>query len=338
MAYESVYPPAQTDAYIKATSRLNDTYCPYFATDPTKSLINSPSDFCSWEATGGLNQRFHIDLGSVKVIKRIYYENGHNSGSFTDKGAKNFTFWGSNNADAFADLVYGDDTNWTQLTTSASLFDQHVSQNQTDPKYITVTNTTAYRYYAFKFADNWGGSRINIRRIELQTEKVPDPPTSVFATDDLTDKVRVAWTAGMGETGGHRVYRNGVDISGVVAHGTATYDDTTGATGVTYSYTVKAINDAGVSVASTADDGTKQVRTISITDTGAGSDILGLLQRLMTVLDSGAGADLVINYRQDSKRVYIIFTPGHGRINFTPGHGRINFTPEKGTIIFTIIE
>lgn len=86
---------------------------------------------------------------------------------------------------------------------------------------------------------------------------VPDAPTSVSATDNLTDKITVTWTAGTGETGGHRVYRDGADISGVVAHGTATYDDTGGTVGTTYAYTVKAINDAGLSAASTADNGTR---------------------------------------------------------------------------------
>lgn len=86
---------------------------------------------------------------------------------------------------------------------------------------------------------------------------VPDAPTSVSATDDLTTKVTVTWTAGSGETGGHRVYRDGSEISGVVAHGTSTYDDATATAGTTYSYTVKAINDAGLSSASTADNGTR---------------------------------------------------------------------------------
>lgn len=87
---------------------------------------------------------------------------------------------------------------------------------------------------------------------------IPDAPTSVSASDSTyTDKVVITWTAGTGETGGHRVYRDGVDVSGVVAHGTATYDDTTATAGTTYTYTVKAINDAGLSDASTADNGTR---------------------------------------------------------------------------------
>ena len=84
---------------------------------------------------------------------------------------------------------------------------------------------------------------------------VPDAPTSVSATDNLTDKVTITWTPGTGETGGHRVYRDGGDISGVVANGTSTYDDTTAVAGTTYSYTVKSINAAGLSAASIADNG-----------------------------------------------------------------------------------
>lgn len=92
---------------------------------------------------------------------------------------------------------------------------------------------------------------------------VPDAPTSVSATDNLNTKVTVSWTAGTGETGGHRVYRDGVDISGVVNHGTNYYDDTTAVAGTTYAYTVKAINDAGLSAASSADDGTR-IASLSI--------------------------------------------------------------------------
>lgn len=54
---------------------------------------------------------------------------------------------------------------------SQNTFDEHVGADQADPKFILVTNTTAYRYYAFKIADDYGGERyIVIRRIELQTE------------------------------------------------------------------------------------------------------------------------------------------------------------------------
>lgn len=170
MAYISQYPPAQNTAYVKATSYQ---YSPWNATDPAKSVTGSWTNN-SWISADGsyTNQRFHIDLGSAKAITRVYYENGHNSatGVYTH-GAKAFTLWGSNTAAAFAQLTYATDTNWTQLTTDVSQFAIHPSNDNADPHYVAVTNSTPYRYYAFKFATNWGnGNFTGVRRIELQLE------------------------------------------------------------------------------------------------------------------------------------------------------------------------
>ncbi len=53
---------------------------------------------------------------------------------------------------------------------------------------------------------------------------VPDPPTNVQATTNLTDKVTLTWTKDPNATG-YRVKRDGVDISGLLGD-VATYDDT----------------------------------------------------------------------------------------------------------------
>ena len=166
--YTSVYPPAYNTTYVKATTAL---YAAHYATNPSEPLIGIWNGN-QWLSTNGnpSQQRFHIDLGKAKVVKRIYYENSHFSGSSTTTGAKNFTFQGSNSASSFAELTYATDTGWTNLTTSQSYFDEHAAANEPDPKYITVTNSTAYRYYAFKFADNHGYAQtMGVRRIELQT-------------------------------------------------------------------------------------------------------------------------------------------------------------------------
>lgn len=180
--YTSQYPPAQNDTYVKATTTETSPagFKAYYATDPAKSLTGSytSNEWYSSYPSNNINQRFHVDLGSAKIVKRIYYENSHNSGSETIAGTKNFTFWGSNSATAFATLTYATDTDWTQLTVDDSQFDQHVALNQADPKYVLVTNSTAYRYYAIKIADNWGNANnMGFRRIELQTE---DAPASTF--------------------------------------------------------------------------------------------------------------------------------------------------------------
>lgn len=168
-SYTSQYPTQDGD-HVKALD-AGSAYRAYFATDPAKSLTGTHNNNC-WNSDLGItDKRFHIDLGSAKIIRRIYYENFHNSGTWTTRGIKDFTFWGSNTEASFLELTYGTDTGWTQLTTSQSTMDEHVALDQADPKYITVTNATAYRYYAFKFATTWAEMNyMAIRRIELQTE------------------------------------------------------------------------------------------------------------------------------------------------------------------------
>lgn len=171
--YTSQY-PTQDDDHVKATTKYDTDYWPYYATDPAKSLTGN-YESNSWISLTGVttNQRFHIDLGSQKVIKRIYYENLHHIGGHTDKGINNFTFWGSNTEASFLELTYATDTGWTELTVAQNTFDEHVGLDEADPKYIVVTNSTAYQYYAFKFADNHTNALImGIRRVELQTEDV----------------------------------------------------------------------------------------------------------------------------------------------------------------------
>jgi len=168
LIYASQYPPEQNDTYVKATSVLDVPYAPFYATDPSVSLLG-PTSYTTWVSNYAIvDQRFHIDLGSSKIIKRIYYENAHYSGMYTSMGVKNFTLWGSNDADDFAELTYAEDGTWTQLTIAQTYFDSHIGADTPDPKYILVTNTTAYKYYAFKFADNYGHSLMGVRRIELQ--------------------------------------------------------------------------------------------------------------------------------------------------------------------------
>lgn len=170
--YTSQYPSTHNDTYVKATTKYSTSFWPYFATDPSVSLVGGNAN-TTWISANGTytNQRFHIDLGESKVIRRFYYENYHNSGGNTNLGVKDFTLWGSNSSEAFADLDYSHDTDWTQLTTTVSQFEEHDAENLSDPKYVFVTNVTAYRYYAFKFANNWAGSTyIGLKRIELQTE------------------------------------------------------------------------------------------------------------------------------------------------------------------------
>jgi hypothetical protein len=165
--YESVYP--SLSVYTVRAGWMYSDYKPYMACDPSKSLTGDGLGG-SWYLPGVIAyQRFHIDVGSEQIIERIYYENFHISGAYTTGGIKTFTFWGTNSEAAFQEITYGIDTDWTQLTISSSILSEHTGSDIADPKYIIVTNSTAYRYYGFKFAENWGSMDVfGIRRIELQ--------------------------------------------------------------------------------------------------------------------------------------------------------------------------
>lgn len=183
-AFTSQY-PTLNDTYVKATTHLSTDYWQYYSTDSSKSLTGDANlqQWLSTNAGGGTtNQRFHIDLGSEKVITRIYYQNSHHNGGYTTGGVENFTFWGSNTVGDFNDLVYINNGTWVPLTIDQSTMDIHVSSNISDPKYILVTNTTAYRYYAIKCADNYGNpDYMGFRRLELQS----GPDLQVFSEATL---------------------------------------------------------------------------------------------------------------------------------------------------------
>jgi len=177
-----VFPPFFTDTYVKATSYYDANTVPPNAADPGK-LLTANQNPNGWQSNAATNQRFHIDLGVARFIEKVYYENGHDTAANTTRGAKNFTLWGSNDPSAFAELTYGTDTGWTQLTTSISQFAKHAAEyhNNSDPQYFDVTASIPYRYYAFKFADNWGdASYMAVRRLTLMSR-----PRFSLGPDDI---------------------------------------------------------------------------------------------------------------------------------------------------------
>lgn len=184
--YVSNYPPAMSATYVKATSTLAGGYDPYQTTNPNL-LLNDVSKNNQWVANANTNQRFHIDLGEKKVIRRVYYENSINNGDNSDNGVQHFTLWGSNSPASFDELTYGTNTGWTQITTNISSLVRHADGSpDPDPRYVLITATREYQYYAFKFADNYGGGVIGIRRIEMQeAEYEDDPNVYIDKVEDL---------------------------------------------------------------------------------------------------------------------------------------------------------
>jgi hypothetical protein len=183
LTYTSEYPPEYSSSYVLATSSYGGGYGAWLTTDPATSLVGGWTGN-EWVTNQNTNQRFHIDLGSAKIIRRVYYENEHLYGGEIQSGINDFTVWGSNVSGDFSDTTYADDGTWEPITPSQSTFDQHVNVDTADPKYITLSNSVAYRYYAFKFANTRGTTDMGVRRIELQTEDdyVATPSRSIIST------------------------------------------------------------------------------------------------------------------------------------------------------------
>lgn len=169
--YTSQYPPAHNADHVKASSVYGATFQPYFATDPSRPVVGVSSNN-AWVSASGLftNQKFSVDLGTDAIVRRLYFENYHYSGSYTNNGSKTVTVYGTNSAAAFANTDYSDLTDLVELDT----FDipPHVASNVADPFYYELSsNATAYRYYVLRIASNNGGSSfIAFRRVEFQTE------------------------------------------------------------------------------------------------------------------------------------------------------------------------
>jgi hypothetical protein len=173
------YPPAYNSTYVKATSVVNTAHQAHMATYPDTyydgyrnlNALQASWDYNGWQAASTTtNQRFHIDLGSAYVINILKFINLYSgTTNYSTSGWKNFIVQGSNSSTAFSTLTYGTDTNWTQLTgQSRSKLDQSVYGTPAF-SYIGFYNTTAYRYYAIKLADTYGGAyaHAGVRRFRL---------------------------------------------------------------------------------------------------------------------------------------------------------------------------
>ncbi len=184
LTYTAEYPPAHTDVYVKATT-TGGGFQTYWATDLALSLTGVASPTTSWGASTSTNanQRFHIDLGSAKIIRRVYSENYHHIGTDVNAGVKNYILQGSNSNSSFLELTYATDTGWTTIL-SGLQFPEHTASDVADPEFSLINNTVAYRYYAFKIADNWGRSFMGVRHLNLQTEDGFGVDTTPPTADD----------------------------------------------------------------------------------------------------------------------------------------------------------
>lgn len=225
----------------------------YFATDGTDLYIGSFQDGGSYSYT----MRDYEYIASVT-------------------GGSKQTFTGKN-----CDVVAGDKLGsyWATGTLEKDDSGSGVSSRNFNNDF-TTTGTFTYSF-------------VNNRTYSLYATGVTlaDAPTNVSATENDSSKVTITWTKSTGATG-YRVYRDGADISGLLGD-VATYDDTGAAApvitagaasaadgisqencalslsgnsianGTQYTYTVKAVNAAGLSAASSSDTGYRLAASVT---------------------------------------------------------------------------
>jgi len=163
--YVSVYPPAYNSTYVKSTSS-SAGYEPYLATNPALSLTGASVNN-SFLSNSSQAEKVNIDLGSAKTVVRLYIENYHSSGKYTELGAVTAYVYGTNSASAFANTTYADTTDLVLLDTLTIA--EHVYSDIADPQYFVLASSGAYQYYVVRLAASYFGfGGLGLRRIELQ--------------------------------------------------------------------------------------------------------------------------------------------------------------------------
>ena len=159
-------------AGVKSTSRYSsDAYAPWNACDFLgQSLIGGTANNGWMAATVG-NQKFNIAYFDAFIANRIFYSNYHESGASNLRGVKTFTLYGSNTYTDFTNITYATELG-TQLATGTFL--AHDLTNTPVVRYLLFQNNTAYHYYLFRFADNYGDATYTgLRTLGLQYDTQP---------------------------------------------------------------------------------------------------------------------------------------------------------------------
>ena len=163
-----IYPVTRDTNGVKSTSTVGAGYEGWRATNPLFS-VQGTSGSATWLASSTTNQKLNVDLGRAEACSRIRIENWHHFGAITDRGIRNFTVYGTNEATAFNNTTYADTNDLTELGVYEAR--EHSADSLSEPEYFYFENETAYRYYILRIADNWGhGLQLGVRRVEFQKD------------------------------------------------------------------------------------------------------------------------------------------------------------------------
>ena len=231
----------------------------------------------------------HLCSGAGVITSVSFYFTGNGTGLKAATFYSSGSYFSTRDYETLGNVTGGQTSTFTGLSIEAASGDRIGAFVNTDNINYTYPGTAGGEWHqggdlipcvnqGFGYNITWVDFSIYATGVTL-----PDAPTNVAATENNSTKVVVTWTKSA-DASGYRVYRDGVDISGLLED-VATFDDTTAAApvitagaavasdgtssahvalslsgssianGTSYNYTVKAVNAAGLSAASSANAG-----------------------------------------------------------------------------------
>lgn len=168
-----IYPPAFNSTYIKAQSYGG--YYPYLIMDPLCSY------YFKWLvgdiANSNIKQHFNIDLGRNIYISKFYLQA---FGGLAVYLPHNFSLYGSNTVADFNDY-----TSTAITSSSVTMLYSGVTTNNGNVQSFTLVSPTNFRYLIFFFDDCWGGVRIGLNYLALESPNTLN--TTLTRTRIITD-------------------------------------------------------------------------------------------------------------------------------------------------------
>jgi len=163
----SFTPIDYTAAYVAATS-ADTNHDVEFGINPTLSKIGVSTNV-AWRSTSATNQKYNIDLGAELVSGGFKMWRYHETGANTNVGVQNYELYASNTASVLVDVTYASLANLTLITSGA--ISQHPGSDIESIETVTFSSPQKYRYYVFRFADNYGnGTNLGFRHVEITAD------------------------------------------------------------------------------------------------------------------------------------------------------------------------
>lgn len=163
--FDVVYPAEISAATVKESSVYDAGTWGYMAVDPALPVVGSQTWYSWMTNTNVFPARINVDYGNTFIARKMLLENYHHSGTYTMRGIRSFSIYGSNSVVALSTTSGSNLTDLTLLGEFNALI--HIGADAPDPQIFEFANSVAYRYYTLIVHSNYGDAYAGIRHFEL---------------------------------------------------------------------------------------------------------------------------------------------------------------------------